>query len=55
MKHLLLLAAAAVAFVFSGCQSSAPEKTPDLVLHAHSRYQIVVPDRHANPGTSRYV
>ena len=55
MKHLLLLAAAAALFIFSGCQSSAPEKTPDLVLHAHSRYQIVVPDRHANPGTSRYV
>ena len=56
MKNLFLFAAAACALVMCGCQSAKKgTQARDLVLNAYSRYQIVIPDRHANPGTSKLV
>ena len=56
MKKLFLFAAAACALAMCGCQSAkqSTEEKP-LVLNAHSKYQIVIPDRHATPGTSKLV
>ena len=55
MKYFLWLLTVAAAVLTSGCQTQKSAPAKDLVLNAHSRYQIVIPDRHANPGTSKFV
>ena len=53
MKKILLSCAVLCGLLFCGCQTQSPEKAKDLVINAHSRYQIVYPDRSKNPGTTR--
>ena len=55
MKCFLWLFTAAAAVLLSGCQTQKSAPAKDLVLTAHSRFQIVIPDRHANPGTSKFI
>jgi len=58
MKGLLLTILSVVVLLGAGCQSTnspSGKKDKALVFNADSRYQIVIPDRHANPGTTRFV
>ena len=55
MKKLILSCALLCGILFCGCQTKAPEGPGELVINAHSKYQIVYPDRAKNPGTTRHL
>ena len=53
MKKIILSCALLCGILFCGCQTQPAGPAGDLVINAHSRYQIVYPDRSKNPGTTR--